>query len=68
MTGFEHLKSTISARATQHGMVWLETRWKSAAHEYENGTHTEELRPDQAIAIGQDLIAAGEAALAKTSI
>lgn len=49
-------------------MVWLETRWKSAAREYENGTHTEELRPDQAIAIGQDLIAAGEAALAKTSI
>ena len=48
-------------------MVWLETRWTSAAHDYENGSRTEELRPDQAIAIGQDLIAAGEAALAKTS-
>ena len=62
-TGFEHLKTTVHAQATPHGTVFLTTESRCTIDNFEGGKTTHEMLPDQAVALGHDLIAAGEAAL-----
>lgn len=66
MADYDHIKTTAYV-LKRGGMVELVTESKSARNTYEGGKTAYELSPVQAVALGHDLIAAGEAGLAKVS-